>query len=252
MKTIKMEDMNSLDIKEAIDKGYTTAVFAIGSTEQHGPHLPIKTDSLIGDVWAFRVAQELENALQAPTIRPGCSEHHLAFSGTISLRSTTLKAIIHDYVDSLEKSGFKTIVLLPSHGGNFSTVQEAIKELKPKYPHIKIVGYADLLRFMDVLVKFSEESGITAEESGAHAGEGETSVMLALSENLVVKERFSPGYLGTLGEKEVKVVLEEGMPSLTENGVLGDPTKATAERGIIYIERVVSFLVSEIKKQLVP
>ena len=127
MRTVRIEDMNSYDIKEAIHKGYTTAVFAIGSTEQHGHHLPTKTDTMIGDALAFRVAQELENALQAPTIRPGCSEHHIAFAGTISLRQTTLKSIIYDYVGSLKKSGFTTIILLPSHGGNFTTVQEAIE-----------------------------------------------------------------------------------------------------------------------------
>ena len=252
MRTIRMEDMNSLDIKEAINKGYATAVFAIGSTEQHGHHLPTKTDSMIGDAVAFRAAQELGNALQAPTIRQGCSEHHMAFAGTISLRASTLKSIIHDYVDSLEKSGFTAIVLLPSHGGNFTTVQEAIDELKPKHPNLKIVGYTSLLGFMDALMKFSAEYGITPEEAGAHAGENETSIILALAENQVAKERFAPGYLGPLGEKEIKIILEEGMPGLTENGVLGDPTKASAEKGMVYLEKTIDFLLKEIKKQLEP
>jgi creatinine amidohydrolase len=247
-----MEDMNSPDIKEAIDKGFTTVVFAIGSTEQHGHHLPTKTDTKIGDAIAFRVAQEIGNALQAPTIRPGCSEHHLAFPGTISLRFSTLKSIIYDYVDSLKKSGFETVILLPSHGGNFTTVQEAIDELKPLHPELKIVGYTDLKGFMDALTQFSKEYGITAEEAGAHAGESETSFMLALTEHLVANERFAPGYLGPLGDREIKIILEEGMPSLTENGVLGDPSKASAEKGIVYIEKTVAFLVKEIKKQLEP
>jgi creatinine amidohydrolase len=247
-----MEDMNSPDIKEAIEKGYNTAVFAIGSTEQHGHHLPTKTDTMIGDAMAFRVAQELENALQAPTIRPGCSEHHMAFPGTISLRYSTLKSIIYDYVDSLKKCGFKTVILLPSHGGNFTTVEEAIDELTPLHPELEIVGYTDLKGFMDALAKFSKEYGVTPEEAGAHAGESETSFMLALTEHLVAKERFAAGYLGPLGEKEIKIILEEGMPSLTKNGVLGDPTRATAEKGMAYLENSVDFLVKEIKKQLEP
>jgi creatinine amidohydrolase len=247
-----MEDMISREIGEAIDNGFTTAVFAIGSTEQHGPHLPTKTDALIGDAMAFRVAQELENALQAPTIRPGCSKHHLAFPGTISIRFSTLKSIIYDYVDSLKKSGFKTVILLPSHGGNFSTVQEAIDELIPLHPELKILGYTDLNGFMGALAKFSKEYGITPEEAGAHAGENETSLMLALTENLVAKEHFSPGYLGPLGDKEIEIILEEGMPGLTKNGVLGDPTKATAKKGMAYLEMTVDFLVKEIKKQLKP
>jgi creatinine amidohydrolase len=252
MRTIRMEDMNSYDINEAIQNGFTTAVFAIGSTEQHGYHLPTKTDTMIGDALAFRLSQELENALQAPTIRPGCSEHHMAFAGTISLRQSTLKSIIYDYVGSLKKSGFKTIILLPSHGGNFTTVQEAIDELRPTHPDIQIIGYTDLKGFMGALNTFSKEYGITPEESGAHAGESETSFILALAENLVEKDRLTPGYLGPLGDKEIKVILEQGMPSLTEIGVLGDPTKASSKKGMVYLERMVGFLVKEIKKQLEP
>ncbi len=250
MRTIRMEDMNSLDIKDAIHNGFTTAVFAIGSTEQHGHHLPIKTDTMIGDALAFRVAQELGNALQAPTIRPGCSEHHMAFAGTISLRSPTLKSIIYDYVTSLKKSGFTTIILLPSHGGNFTTVQETIDELKSEHHDIQIIGCTDLKGFMGAFNKFSREYDVTPEESGAHAGESETSIILALADNLVAKNRMTPGYLGPLGDNEIKIILEEGMPSLTEIGVLGDPTKASAKKGIVYLEKTVNFLVQEIKKNL--
>jgi creatinine amidohydrolase len=250
MKTIRMEDMTWPVIKEALAKGYTTAVIGIGSTEQHGPHLPTKTDTLIGDAIAHGVAAKLGNALQAQTIRVGCSDHHLAFPGTISLRFSTLKAIIDDYVTSLEKHGFKTIILLPSHGGNFAPVRESIDELNKKHTGLKIIGYTDLQGFVNFFFKISAEFGINQEEAGAHAGETETSFILFLEENLVEKERFTPGYLGPLGEKEVKIVLEKGMPSLSEKGILGDPTKATSEKGCFYLEKTVDFLVREIKKQL--
>jgi creatinine amidohydrolase len=106
MKTIKMEDMNWPDIQKAIDEGYTTVVVGIGSIEQHGPHLPTKTDTLIGDMLALRFALKWGNALQARTVPVGCSEHHLAFPGTISLKAPTLKAIKADYTESIAKQGF--------------------------------------------------------------------------------------------------------------------------------------------------
>lgn len=250
MKSIRMDEMNWLDIKEAIDQGFTTVVIGIGSIEQHGPHLPLQTDALIGDAIANRVAARLKNALQAPTIRVGCSNHHLAFPGTISYRETTLKAIIHDYVDSLARHGFTKIVLLPLHGGNFTTTQEAIDELQQKHPEIKIVGYTDLMGLLDALNSFSSEFGITKEESGAHAGESEASLVLALAKKLVMKERFVSGYLGPLGVEETKIIFEEGMLALTENGIIGDPTKATSKKGEFYLENLVNFLVDEIKKQI--
>jgi creatinine amidohydrolase len=250
MKTIRMEDMNWPDIKKALEDGFTTAVVAIGSTEQHGPHLPTKTDTLIGDLIAHRVAQKIGKTLQAKTICVGCSEHHMAFPGTISLEASTLKAIISDYTKSLIKQGFETIIYLPSHGENFATVNEAIEEQRKRFPEQKIIGFTDLMAFMNCLLDISAEFGITKEEAGAHAGENETSFILAFEEESVRKDRFSPGYLGPLGEREVKLIMEKGMPALTENGVLGDPTKASAERGEIYLEKIVAYLVEEIKKQL--
>ncbi len=250
MKTIRMEDMNWPDIKKALQDGFTTAVVAIGSTEQHGPHLPTKTDTLIGDLMAHGVALKLGNALQAKTICVGCSEHHLAFPGTISVDASTLKAIIGDYTNSLVRQGFETIIYLPSHGGNFASVKDAIDEQQKKFPEQKIIGYTDLISFMNYLMDISAEFGITKEEAGAHAGENETSFILAFAEELVKRDRFAPGYLGPLGEKEIKIILERGMPALSEKGVLGDPTKASAERGKVYLKKLVGFLVEEIRKQL--
>jgi len=230
MRTIRMEDMNWPDIKRALKEGFTTAVVGVGSTEQHGPHLPTKTDTLIGDLIAHRVALKIGKA--------------------ISLEASTLKAIINDYTKSLIRQGFDTIIYLPSHGGNFAPVSEAIEEQRKKFPEQKIIGYTDLMAFMNCLLEISAEFGITKEEAGAHAGENETSFILAFAEELVREDRFSPGYLGSLGEREVKIIMEKGMPALTENGVLGDPGKASAERGEIYLEKIAAYLVKEIKKQL--
>ena len=248
MRTIRMEDMNWPDIKAAVAAGYTTAVVGIGSTEQHGLHLPTKTDTVIGDAIAFWVAEKLGKALQAVTIRIGCSEHHLAFPGTISLKSTTLKAIIHDYVDSLVKHGFRRIILLPSHGGNFATVKEAVEELQEKYSELKIIGFTDLQAFVDKFIELSGEYRITPEEAGAHAGESETSLMLALDEAVVRKDRYAPGYLGPLGEKEIQVILEKGMPTLSKNGILGDPAKASGKKGMVYLDKISDFVVTQVQK----
>ncbi len=250
MRTLRMEEMNWVDIKEAINGGFKTVIIGVGSTEQHGPHLPTQTDALIADVIVNLIAQKLKNALQAQTIRVGCSDHHLPFPGTISLKKSTLKAIIHDYVESLQKHGFDIIIFIPTHGGNFNPLKEAVEEAQEKYPKIKIFGFTDLMGFVDAEDKIAAEFNITKEVAGAHAGEVETSQMLALAENLVKRGRFQPGYLGVLGEEEVEMLFKKGMPSLTEIGVIGDPTKASKKRGKVYIERIVEFLTDEIKKNL--
>ena len=250
MNTFRMEEMNWVDIKKAINDGFKTVVIGVGSTEQHGPHLPTQTDALIADVIVNLIAQNLKNALQAQTIRVGCSDHHLPFPGTISLRKSTLKALIHDYVESLQKHGFENIIFIPTHGGNFNPIKEVVEELQKKHPKIKIFGFTDLMGFIEAEEKIAAEFNITKEVAGAHAGEVETSQMLALAENLVKRESFQPGYLGVLGEEEIEMLFKKGMPSLTEIGVIGDPTKANKKRGKVYIEKIAEFLTDEIKKGL--
>jgi len=120
---IVLSEMSWVETKQALERGVNTIVFAVGSNEQHGPHLPACTDSLIGKALAYKVAKKLGKALQAPTINMGCSEHHMAFPGTISLKLETLTGLIRDYCVSLAKHGFKNIVILPSHGGNFDAVR---------------------------------------------------------------------------------------------------------------------------------
>ncbi|NHJ48374.1 MAG: creatininase family protein [Asgard group archaeon] len=250
MKSIKTEEMNWVDIQEAIANGYKSIIVAVGSIEQHGPHLPTITDTLIGEILAHEVGLKLGNTLQGPTITIGCSEHHLAFSGTVSIRKDTLKAIMTDYVYSLSHHGFENIIFLPSHGGNFQTVEESVVKLQEKYPKINIVCYSDLHEFLEILHKFSIERGKTAEQAGAHAGENETSLVLAMREELVKKDRFTPGFTGLFGKKEGEIVFAKGMKALTENGVLGDPTPATAKDGETYITKLVDVLVDEIKEKL--
>ena len=250
MKTLRMEEMNWVDIKKAINDGFKTVVIGVGSTEQHGPHLPTQTDALIADVITNLIAQKLEYALQARTISVGCSEHHLSFSGTISLKKSTLKAIITDYIESLQRHGFENIIIIPTHGGNFNPIKEAVEEVQENYPKIKIIAFTDLMGFVDAQDRIAADLNITIGEAGAHAGETETSEILFLAEDLVKKERFQPGYLGILGEAEVEMLFEKGMLSLTDIGVIGDPTKASKKHGKIYIEKMVEFLTEEIKTKI--
>ena len=81
-----LEELTSPEVKRALQDGYATVVVAVGAVEQHGPHLPLLVDAVRGDRLALEVARRLGDALVAPTIRVGCSEHHMAFPGTLSIR----------------------------------------------------------------------------------------------------------------------------------------------------------------------
>lgn len=244
MKTIRMEEMTWPAVRAAIAAGCTTVVAAVGSSEQHGPHLPTMTDTRIGEEIARRVAARLGNALVARTIAVGCSDHHLAFGATISLQPETLKMVVRDYIASLVRDGFTRLVFIPSHGGNFAPLAEALAAGRVAHPQVEIVGFTDLWAVENALTAASAAFGVSAAAAGAHAGENETAMMLALEPELVERKAFAAGYVGPLGEEEFAIILERGMPALTENGVLGDPRGATAERGEAYLERWTDFIVT--------
>ena len=233
--------MTSPEILDAVARGMDTLVFGIGSIEQHGPSLPILTDTAIADKLAYLVAEKLGKALKGPTIAMGCSDPHMSFPGTISLRKETLQHIIMDYCGSLSQHGFRRIIVLPTHGGNFGPLAEIKEDLATNNPDVQIIAYTDLHEFIETLQNTSIRLGVTKEESGAHAGEFEVSLMLWALEDLVRKDKFaeSTGYMGEFTQKEIDILWEKGMEGLAVNGVLGSPEKASSENGEIYFNELV-------------
>jgi len=249
MVKIRISEMSWVDIQKALDRGFSTVVFGVGSNEQHGPHLPTSTDSLIAEALAYKVARKLGNALQAPTINVGCSEHHMVLPGTISLKPETLKGLVRDYCVSLAKHGFKNIIILPSHGGNFNAVREVTDELNQSLEKANVISYTDLNGLLRFLNEFSSKHGVTAGESGAHAGESETSMVLAIRKDLVDMKHAEKGFVGSFEDK-MDLMWSQGIKAITKNGVLGDPRKAEARKGEEYLELWVEKMVDFVRKQV--
>jgi creatinine amidohydrolase len=245
-----MSEMTRVDVQKALDRGFSTVVFAVGSNEQHGPHLPTCTDSLIGDALANKVALKLGKALQAPSINVGCSDPHMVFPGAISLRPETLKSLIRDYCVSLAKQGFKNIIILPSHGGNFNAVREITNELNQSLGGAKVVSYTDLKGLLEFLNEFSSKHGVSAGESGAHAGESETSMVLAIRKDLVDMEHAERGFVGSFDDKMMALMWSQGIKAVSKNGVLGDSRKGEAGKGEEYLELWAEKMVDFIRKQI--
>jgi creatinine amidohydrolase len=234
------------EVKAEIEAGRDTIVLAFGAVEQHGHHLPFGTDSIFGDELGRAVAERLD-AFHAPTVRVGCSRHHLAFPGTMSVEDETFHAVVGDIVRGWARHGFKRIVLLPTHGGNFQPLAAAIERLGP-LEGVKVIGITDLSVLVSATLGAGAELGVPAAEGGLHGGEWETSMMLAIDPDLVRMERAVAGYTGDL-ESGLERFLDEGVDGLTETGVIGDPAKASAEHGRVYIERLVQLTVELIERE---
>jgi creatinine amidohydrolase len=228
-----LEELTWPEVGEALESGYTTVVVAVGAVEQHGPHLPLLVDAARGDRLALEVARRLGMALVAPTIRVGCSEHHMGFPGTISLRRQTLEAICMDYAVSLARHGFRRVCFVPSHGGNFGPLADMLDDLRSAVaPDCRVDAYTDLLGFIEYW-----QGGVGAiapdlvERVGGHADIAEASEMLCIRPDLVRADRAERGHMQKFDQALAERIFNEGFRSVTPNGILGDARGLSAEIG---------------------
>jgi creatinine amidohydrolase len=220
-------------VERALADGFTSVVVAVGAIEQHGRHLPLLVDAARGDRLALEVAHRLGRTLVGPTIRVGCSEHHMGFPGTVSLRGETLKAICMDYVVSLARHGFRTVYLVPSHGGNFAPLALMLDELRAAVaPDCDVHAYTDLLEFVSLWESAVREvAPDLTDRVGGHADIAESSEMLCIRPDLVQEELAAAGYAGGFDAALAERIFGEGLRAVTPNGVLGDPRGMSREIG---------------------
>lgn len=245
-----LEDLTWPDVQTALAAGYNTAVLAIGATEQHGPHLPLGVDALVGRALAERVARRLGRTLIAPVITVGFSPYHMHHPGTISISRETLTALVGDYCRSLAHHGFTTLVLISSHGGNNGTVGRAAVTLQRELPNVRLLAFVDGSAYGRVQRTTAARFGIAPAVAGVHSGEAETSQILALRPDLVRLDRAEPGFTGRL--QAVAEQLKRDPLSVSPSGVLGDPTPARAEHGEAYLDDLAGYIAAWVAEQPTP
>lgn len=243
---IQMEKMTWREVESRLASPNAVVIVPIASTEQHGPHLPLSTDTIIGEELSCRIAHQLDSALVAPAVRPGVSPFHRDFTGSLSIPAECLMSLLRHLVFSLEQHGATHIVLLPSHGGNFPSVNTLAPELAQELESANLHTLADLERCMELMNEGLQKAGIEYEESVVHAGATETAIMLAAAPSLVREDEIEPGYEGDIS---MGGLLEEGFQQYTASGVLGDPTHATAAAGEKILEAMTNAYVAQLNEE---
>ncbi len=247
MQKINLFEMTRPEVEQAIASGVKTVIITVGSTEQHGLHLPLGTDAILGEALGERVARALGNALLAPGLRIGCSEHHMDFAGSLTLSRETFIQVVADICRSLAHHGFRHIVLIPTHGGNFAPLAKAVEAIRSELPRVNLIAFTDLMAFMKQIFQTSKACKVTPEKAGVHAGEFETSIMLSVRPDLVAIDRAQAGYVGDQ-LSIAPLLFEKGFRAVAENGVLGDPRDASAANGEAYMAAITDLLVGYIKE----
>ncbi|MGF6426595.1 creatininase family protein [Bradyrhizobium elkanii] len=248
MGDLRLELMTFEDVSTALERGFETVVVPCGAVEQHGPHLPLCMDADHAEALATLVSRRLGRTLIAPTIRVGCSSHHLTFPGTISIRPETLEALCSDYCASLMRHGFSRIIFFSGHIGNFPVLRDMLPRLRGS-----VEGRARIDAFVDseTWLKAWREavSGAGGDESavGGHADIAETSLMMKIRPDSVRIDRFEPGHIGLLSQHQLELMWKNGISSVTQNGILGDPRGSTVAIGEGCLEHIANLLVDAFK-----
>jgi creatinine amidohydrolase len=251
MEKILWSDYTTYELKEVIEKENPVVIVTVGATEQHGPHLPLNTDTDIGFNIAKRIAVASPvKTLVVPPVWAGFSPHHMDFTGTISLKQSTLFAVTYDIIECLIKHGIKRIILLNSHGGNMSLLKTVADEIgvvhkiSPLY-----VTYWNLISDVIGEIRQSELGGMS------HACELETSLKMIFSEDDVRLEKAKDvmitgnHFYGVDMFAGNKVGVYKPFKSWTETGQIGAPTLASVETGEKIIDAVIDRFVKLIEME---
>jgi len=211
----------------------STVLVPVGSTEQHGPHLPLGTDTMIASAVAAGLAARVEPAspdpgsldrgpelaaVLAPALAYGSSGEHQGFAGTVSIGRDALELLLVELVRSLSTWAGR-IVLVNGHGGNVPTLATAVTRLRAEGHPVSWLPCA-------------------APGADAHAGRTETSLLLHLAPGSVDLTLAEPGNTAPLAEI-MGPMMRGGVAAVSANGILGDPTGASAREGLAILEAMV-------------
>ena len=207
----------------------TIVIVPVASLEQHGPHLPVEVDSILGETIAARTASKISARGQAVLVLPvlwtGLSEHHMSFGGTITLDNAAFAALLEGVVRSVLRHGFKKIVLLNAHGGNENALRAITDDLTPKLG-VPIIQFTYWYAAAVPIAKILEaQGGLT------HACEAETSMMMAVRPELVARDRVPQDGGNPHDDVPAGIYRWRSLGSRTPTGALGHPEAATPEKG---------------------
>lgn len=224
-------------------------IVPIGSTEQHGPHLPTQVDSRLVTEVAHRAARLMQAShptIVTPTIPYGMSEHHVSLNGTITLDYPTMAAVLGCACNSITRAGFRRIFILNGHGGNTDGIYTFISEYTPKH-RVPVAGgtYWNIAQ--------SEIAAILEKQTHLlHACEAETSMMLAVAPEIIDRDALPqirgdlvPG-LAAIPGVNTGVFRWRQIGTRSLNGVIGESHAATAEKG----DRLLAAIAGAVAKAL--
>ncbi|AFJ37328.1 creatininase family protein [Mycobacterium intracellulare] len=200
----------------------TVAVLPVGAFEQHGPYLPLGTDTLIACAIASSISQH-HNVFQLPPVAFGCSHEHAAYPGTVSISATTLAAVVADITESLAHQNIAAFIVVNGHGGNAVLTNVVQQANHPRTP-MKVGLYPSRDDWAEARIAAGIQS---SNHDDMHAGELETSILLASCPDYLREGWQTSDH--TASDRRYLTTL--GIHAYTPTGIIGYPSHATETKG---------------------
>jgi creatinine amidohydrolase len=248
---IEWSRLKARELKQLAERN-AIVLIPVGATEQHGPHLPVQVDARLATEVTLRAARRVavhEPVVVAPTIWCGLSEHHMDLGGTITLDFATFHALFRGICGSIVRHGFKRLYIVNGHGGNTAALQVITGELT-----LELDATIGCSTYWSL-----DEQGIAAlldrQKNILHAGEAETSMMLALVPELINTDELSqmhgPVVLTASGIAGVDAGAYRWrrISSRSLNGVIGDAATASAEKGERLLDTIAESLAGVLRNK---
>jgi creatinine amidohydrolase len=238
MTALRLEALTHTEIAD-LDQDHTVVVMPAGSIEQHGPHLPLDTDTFLCSQVAWAAAELAHGGpvLVTPTLCFGSSEHHMSFAGTLTLSQATFGDSVRELCASAARHGFTRQLVVNGHGGNSALLAAAVQDVPMHGSRVATVDYWTLAADVAGQIRESPPGGM------GHACEFETSLMLYLRPESVRTDAIQREIVATRFGRESFDLLRKGILSarwrtddLSRSGVMGAPDVASAEKGQRFFE----------------
>ncbi|MZD05665.1 creatininase family protein, partial [Streptomyces sp. SID5785] len=209
-KPLRLAELTTDEAAEAVHRA-PVVIIPAGAYEQHGPGMPIATDTVRAERIADLVGAQLAGRVViGPPLPVGVSPHHMAFAGTVTLTTTTFATVVREYVDSLHRHGWRRFLVLTGHGGNNAALTTVAQDLLVARPDVQF-AWSPVTSLASAVV-----AGMDVSEVHGHSGEAETAQMLHLAPELVHRDRLTAGSTSLDGLKPVaRLARTFGQPSLT-------------------------------------
>jgi creatinine amidohydrolase/Fe(II)-dependent formamide hydrolase-like protein len=185
--------------------------------------------------------------VQLPALPFGCSTEHHAFPGTVSLQAGTLTAVLCDAVRSLAAQGFAAAFIFSAHGGNYAPLAAALPAIRAAAAPLQVIAFTDLDAVVATWARAAAAVGVAPNVAGHHAGEFETSIVLALDAAAVRRHHFAAGLLDV--GADAQSIFYPDLRRHAPSGVVGDPRPARATRATAYLDAWVDLLVEHYRRE---